>query len=284
MATTTKPVALDPARVSDIARQIRGAVTPFLGANATKMDASEALQAAANSETAMRETIMVNVADLSHSGQWSTGEIGAAAAKAAAMSNNDSEKALATFIGETKRAMHPFVRAHVPALIALRDMVWQSETEMRKADKDAPTPLRKAFARSYHLMIALFGEAAEGRVFTTAQDVLDFAAERDPDLDLDKVKKRLDAIRDQLVKFYADWPVDDIQVCIDALNEIDKRALKVSRGIADKVVSLPTKPATTVAHTPAPVPVPTTVVADTVREGPGDILDDILGTNLEMAA
>lgn len=266
-----KPVALDAARVSDIARQIRGAVTPVLGPQAERADAKELLTAASQAEVSCREGIMVNLASLSQVGQWTTQEIGAAAGKAAAMTNNETEKALATFIGETKRAMHPSVRAHVPGLIQLREMVWTAETEQRKADRDAPTPLRKAFSRSYHLLIAMFGEAAEGRVFVTAQHVLDFASERDPDLDLDKVTKRLAGIRDMLVKFYADWPVDDIQVCVDALNEVDKKALKASRGdvVAEK-------------------PVPTTVVAqitpdvedDTSEEfeetEQRDILEDVL--------
>lgn len=273
-----KPVALDPSRVSDIARQIRGAVTPFLGANQTKVDAAEALQGAADGEVSMREAIMVSVASLSQQGQWTQSEIGAASGKAAAMSNNVSEKALATFIGETKNAMHPQVRASVPDLINLRDVVWSAETEMRKLAKDNPTPLRKAFARSYHLMIALFKETAEGRRFLTCQDVLDFAAERDPDLDLDKVKARLDKIRETLVAFYHDWPVDDIQVCVDALNEVDKKALRNSRG---EVVT-PDKAVREV--------VPATVVAeneeDEAPEGDmgGDLLDDILGGSLSRLA
>lgn len=285
MSTTTRQTALDPSRVSDIARQIRGAVTPFLGANQAKVDKVGELQAAADGEVSMREAIMVSVAGLSQAGQWTQSEIGAAAGKAANMSNNVSEKALATFIGETKNAMHPRMRASVPDIINLRDVVWSAETEMRKLSKDAPAPLRKAFARSYHLMIAMFKEGAEGRMFATCQDVLDFAAERDPDLDLDKVKARLDKIRDQLVRFYADWPVDDIQVCVDALNEVDKKSLRGSRGEVSK-------PAHAVAES-----VPGNVVAgnveseegmadeENVSEGP-DLLDDILGgsASIRLAA
>jgi len=212
---------------------------------------------------------MVTLADLSQRGQWTEAEVNAAAAKAAAMSNNDSDKALQTFIGETKRAMHPSVRSHVPALVSLRDLVWNAETEHKKADKNAPTPCRKAFARAYHMLIQMFGETQSGRILSTHADVLAWAEEHDPDLDLDKVLKRLQGIRDQLTRFYTDWPVDDIQVCIDALNEVDKKTLRNAR--AGNVVEIPAKNITKTDTAPEEEP------AHDVAAGASDILDDVLG-------
>src|ERR1700733_4864872 len=158
MPTTTP--AIDAARVSDIARQIRGATTPLFATTSGKQDAKDLLTDASQADTALREKIMVAVASLSQVGQWTIPEINAAAAKAAAMSaDTKADKAVATFIGETKRAMNPKVRAFVPDLIELRDTTWQSETEQRAMDKDAPTPLRKAFVRQYHMMVQMFGLA-----------------------------------------------------------------------------------------------------------------------------
>lgn len=290
MATAKTTTPLDQARVTQIAQSIRGAVTPFLGANSAKVDAQTAANDASKAEVSLREAIMITVADLSQQGQWTESEVSAAAARAASMSNSDTEKSLATFIGETKRAMHPSVRAHVPALVNLRDLCWTSETEMVKADKTAPKPLRKAFARQYHMLIAIFGEAQSGRILTTAEDVMRFAEASDPDLDLDKVKARLDRIREQLAAFYHDWPVDDIQVCVDALNEIDKKALRSSRRAIEVVPAV-------VADSPQVIPAvvetddeETYEVEHTTSapaQGASDILSDILGeteAHLALAA
>lgn len=266
-------------RVQDIARQIRGAALPFLGTDASRKDAADASQLAATHHTNNREGIMSELALLSQAGQWSSGEVKGAAKIAADMSAKiETEKAMATFIGECKRAMHPKVRAYVSDMIAVRDLAWEAERAAYAEDKDTPTPLKKAFSRGYHCLIAMFGETEENsRVFDSVGELLAFAAERDPDLDLDKVKKRLARIRDQLAGFYADWPVDDIQVCIDALNEVDAKALRNARP------SEPKQPKTQVA---APVTAHEEPAAEELNEEDPeadqsedltDILADVLG-------
>lgn len=207
---------------------------PFLGSDATAKEAREASQGAAQSHTLNREGIMVALADLSMKGQWSAGDVKSAARTAAGLSAKiDSEKALATFIGEATKAMLPTVRSHVPSLVHVRDLAWQAETMAYAEDKDTPTPLRKAFSRGYHALMRMMKLADEGRVIENVEELLEYAAECDPDLDLDKVKKRLKSIRDALAGFYSDWPVDDIQVCMQALDEVSDGALKASRaGIA----------------------------------------------------
>jgi hypothetical protein len=274
--TTTKPTPLDHARIANIAQQIHGACVPFTVANTAKTLASEDAQSAAKAEVSLREAIMASVADLSQAGQWSIGEITAAAAKAAAMSTGtNSDKALAQFIGETKRAMDPNVRAHVPALIALRDTCWDSETELTKADKNTPAPLRKAFARKYHMLTALFGAAQDGLIMASADDVLAYAETviEKAATNTDKVLARLAKITAELVAFHRDFPVDDIQVCVQALNDIDKKALNASRGTAVKsnVVKITTPT--------APV-----VTSDVVAEGASNILDDMLGDDVQARA
>ena len=232
-----------------------------------KGDARLAFQDASKAETSLRERIMLSVADLSQAGRWTPGEIAQAAAKAAAMSNSASEKALANFIGETKRAMDPNVRGHVPALVNLRDLCWNTETEMLAADKSSPKPLRKAFVRQYHMLIRMFAEAQKGRVFTKASDVIAWAKECDPDLDLDKVMARLERIKGELSAFYSDWPVDDIRVCVAALGDVDKKALKTSRpAVVSNVVPI----------VPPTVGMESAVETTGMAEGACDILDDVL--------
>lgn len=226
---TNNTSSLDQTAIMDIARQIRGAVLPILAADTDTKDAKDDAQAKSQAGVSLRESIMVALANLSQVGQWSEREVSAAAAKAAGMTNNKDDKSLSTFIGETKRAMHPHVRAHVPTLIDLRDTVWTTETEAKTLDKDAPAPLRKAFSRQYHLLIAMFGEAQEGNVFEDAASVIAFAELNDPSLDYKKVHKRLGKIKADLAAFYHDFPVDDIQLCVDTLNEVTEKALKAAR-------------------------------------------------------
>ena len=267
MAKATTTASLDHARVATIAQAIRNACVPMLGADQERSDARKALQDATRAESSLREQIMLGVAGMSQSGQWTPGEIAQAAAKAAAMSNNESEKALVNFIGETKRAMDPNVRGHVPALVNLRDLCWNTETEMLAVDKSSPKPLRKAFVRQYHMLIRMFAEAQKGRVFTKASDVIAWAKECDPDLDLDKVMARLEKIKGELSAFSSDWPVDDIRVCVAALGDVDKKALKTSRSaVVSNVV--PIAPPTVGIESPAE--------AADVAEGVCDILDDVL--------
>jgi len=263
-------ISLDHARVAKIAQTIRNACVPILGADAAKSDARTAFQEASRAEISLREQIMLGVAGLSQKGQWTPGEIAQAAGKAAAMSNNESEKALANFIGETKRAMDPNVRGHVLALVNLRDVCWDTETAMLATDKLSPRPLRKAFIRQYHMLIRMFAEAQKGRVFTNASEVIAWADECDPDLDLDKVMTRLERIKGELSAFYTDWPVDDIRVCVDALGDIDKKMLRASRD-ARSIISnvVPMVPTTAEVKNEA-------ADGPDVAEGASDILDDVL--------
>lgn len=215
------------ARISDIVRQIRGAALNVLPTDVTAKQAREAAQAASMGHTLNREGIMVTLANLSMNNQWSASDVKNAARVAAGLSTKiEAEKSVATFIGEATKAMLPNVRSHVPSLVHIRDLAWDAETLAKAEDTEAPTPLRKAFSRGYHCLMQMMKLAEEGRVIDTVPELLAFAAERDPDLNTERVMKRLAGIRKHLEAFYHDFPVDDIQVCVDALNEITEKQLK----------------------------------------------------------
>ena len=266
MSQTTSSV-----RIADIVRQIRGAALPFLGANEQYVDARSAAQAAGNGLSSTRESIMCTLADLSRNGQWTAGEIKVASNTAAGLSNNETEKALATFIGQCKKAMDPKVRSFVGQLVAVRDLGWEAETLAIAEDSDAPRPLRKAFARGYHCLMEMFALAGEGRVISDTVELLAFAAERDPDLSLEKVLKRLNGISAQLSKFYSDWPVNDIQLCVKTLGEVTEKALKAARS-STVVAEKPFAPAV-----PAAVIVAVNKAIDNAKTPEDDFLDDALG-------
>lgn len=281
MATANTTAALDQARVATLAQAVRGVIEPFLNARSTNTEARDMAADASKAETNARETILTSLADFSQTQQLTSNEITAVAAKVIVGQNDlDSQKAVAQFIGECKRAMNPNVRSQVREIIGKRDMCWDSETERKAADKDEVTPLRDTFKRKYHMMLAMFDAFGEGVTFETAEDVLrwgDEVAEKQR-LDTKKVLKTLETITKQLVSFHKDFPVEDIGVCIEALQGIDAKALKASRP-GTNVINLPTRKTVEVKQAdsaPIVTEVPTTVVAETQAEA-GDILDEMLG-------
>lgn len=173
---------------------------------------------------------MVTLARISQDNQLTVNEVLSASKVAAGMSAGiEKEKAMATFIGQATLAMKPKVRGYVQAMVHVRDMAWDAEDLALQEDKTAPKPLHKAFARRYHCLFAMFKLADEGRVIETPRELIMVAHERDPDFDIEKVEKRLKAIAKELHGFWQDWPVDDIQSCIEVLNDIKTKELKASR-------------------------------------------------------
>lgn len=279
---TNATTSLNQARVGNLADMVRGIIAPFTTARDENVLAREQAQGASVAEVNAREVIIVALAEFSQSQQLTNDEVKAVAAKVVSGHNDvESAKAIEQFMGECRRGMFAGVRARVPELVRLRDLCWDAETEQFKADKTEPTPLRAAFKRKYHMMLALFDAQAVGTSLTTPEDVLrfaDFVAEKQR-TDTSKVLKVLENITKQLVNFHKDFPVDDISVCIEALQGIDAKQLKASRPKSN-VVNLPAK------NVVAPKAHTEEVVAETVAEvsptvvddtSGGDILDEMLG-------
>jgi len=256
MADTTNNTSLDATRIANLAQHVRGVLASFTTARDENALARKRAQDASDSEVNVREVIITTLADYSQVQQLTENEITAIAAKVVTSENDEaSQRTIQQFIGECKRAMNPKVRARVPSLIALRDLCWTSELEHKKADSTEPTPFRDAFKRKYHMMLAMFDAEASGRSLNDHPDVLAFAeyTSEVQRTNTAKVLKRLEGITKELISFHKDFPVDDISVCIDALQAVDAKALKAARPKpASNVVQLPV-PTKTVAQ-PAKVP------------------------------
>jgi hypothetical protein len=201
----------------------------------------------------------------------------------AKQSNAELPKSIATFVGEAKRAMHPKVRDDFADILAVRDAAWQAEDDARQIDKAAPAPIKKAFARKYHFLITLLGEAAEDKWYTTVEECVAFAESRDPDFDPAKVFKRLEKIREMLSAFHADFPVGDIEVCADFLSKITQKELIDARneklGVVPQAKVVRTR-AGNVTVSPTVVEnnsaAPEQDASEDVAEGASDILEDVL--------
>lgn len=261
MALKAKASAVDQARINAIAASISGTLSQFRLTNAELDDAKDATAAArtaqAETETGhvnAREAIMGELARLSLAGGWTAPEIKLAASAAAKGNKVKADKAIETFMGEAKMAMDPGVRHQFATIMDLRDVAWDAEQDAIKIDKAAPTPIKKAFARKYHFLMAVLREVrSTGDVPDGVNDLVEWAKTMDPDLDAAKIKKRLDKIVEQLTAFNGDFPTADIEACIGFLNDITEQDLVKARN--DKLgVAAPAAPAPTVAAQPKPLP------------------------------
>lgn len=266
MALKSKASAVDQARIDAIAASISGTLSQFRLTNAELDDAKDATAQAraaqAESEGAhvnAREAIMGELARLSLAGGWTAPEIKLAASAAAKGNKVKADKAIETFMGEAKMAMDPAVRHQFATLMDIRDLAWDAEQDAIKIDKASPAPIKKAFQRKYHFLMAVLREVrSTGDAPDGVDDLVEWAKTMDPDLDAAKIKKRLDKIVEQLTAFNGDFPTADIEACIGFLNNITEKDLVQARN--DKLgVAAPATPAT-----PAPAPAPATVAVKPV--------------------
>jgi hypothetical protein len=252
------------ASVEDVKRLVAGAFNSVHAVDATRSDARESANSASQAATGEREHLLVTLSDAALTQQWDgiLLEQGVDAAKAAR--NNQKDTSINTFASEIKRACHPSVRAHVSEFFTLADAAWEADGETD--DK----PLRKAFARKYHMVVgAMFNAAIAGDAPTNETTLRDMAQSviRERERDYTKTHGRLQAIRKQLLDFAKDFPVDGITACVEFLGEITKDELKAC---------VQPKAAPTEAPAPASEPEALEGVVDT---------DDLLaGVNADLAA
>ena len=120
-----------------------------------------------------------------------------------------------TFIGETKAAMDPLVRSRVPSLVALRDLVWTNEEELKAADPTAGTLFKDVFKRKQHALTSMFNATRDGRRLDTASDMVAFAHDRAEEqrLETDKILKSIKTLQGKLSDIYRDYPEEDLGRC-----------------------------------------------------------------------
>ena len=305
MAKIIDATPVSSQRITEIANQLKSICA---GANmdmSDHVDAKDAATVAGEKSNTTREGLMANVADLASAGKWTPKEVDLAAKQAnEGHANTKTKKAMETFVGELKSAAHPDVRDHFKALVSIRDEAWKAETEQLDMDPKAFAPLRKAFKRNYHALIRAMSAAKDGTLFMTKQDMVDYAIAHNPDHDAQAVFKRIAALQAQLAAFYVDYPADDLGAAADTLGKLTYNDLKLAQDARLE----DTNPAPVVAPTVVPA-TPATVVnepdvtkltqaftvvkagnkpeakpATVVAETPTDILDNLLGDNLALAA
>jgi hypothetical protein len=278
------PANIQQSRVSDIAAQIRGACSAILDTQEGIITQQDALNATRDDNRSVRLQAMVAVADMSASGKWFPGEI-TAACKHAAESGNRQDKAaksLATFISEMKNCADPKVRDQFKALVSAVETAWADEAQAVKMDENAPTPLRKCWARAYHAVSSMARHIKEhGGTYTTAQAIVQFAEDHDPAFDVKRVHKRMQSLVTELQAMFREFPHDEIKTAADFLELVKpedlvkaREAFVTSTATAGVLVTKQA-PVTTVEITSA-----TTAdeAIDEVEpsEGAIDLLDDVL--------
>jgi hypothetical protein len=246
-------------RAATIAAEIGKALSGVIAADDVKRDAAKEQQGASERAIGAREAALLSLAAIAEQGKWSKREIEGGTAEALDRRNR-KDASIATFASEIKRACHPLARSHAPKLSELCAEAWEAEGATEKGHS---RPCRKAFARRYHMLVASFGEAIDGRVLASRQEVVGWATARDPDRDPSKVLARVQSMQAALHALAVDWPHGELATCNAALGRITLSSLSACR-----------KASAAVPETPQ--------IAEPA-EGASDILDDALGGLLVAA-
>ena len=247
-------------RELEIAQHIRGACTKIAETLADKADAMESVQNLAASEVHGRVAVILEIADMASSQNWTESEVTWACSHAAKVKGNDerTSKSIATFCSEMKNVASVRVRLHVPAIYEHVKQAWDIETDMLVEDKDAPKPLRKFAKRFYHLFTDAIRKTKTGEIWlTSAADVVTWAEANDPDLNAGTVADQIARIADQLADMFKNFAHSDLQDCAVALGALNQQALTATRVHPDLTTTLPKRPQTA-AQALSPVAAPPT--------------------------
>ena len=269
-------------KLAGVAAAIFTALRPILNADDTAAEARDLATQARDGAMGAREAMLITVAKISADAQLTKGDVDRVATLVANQNNDkDRKKTIATLCAEIKNAAHPSVRNHVPSLVSEINDAWAIEQEAFKADKSAPRPLAALFKRRYHVMTGVFKQVAMGNLLLTGDAIVAYARANDPNLDAEKIHKRLASLIGQLQDFHHDFAHEDIGLAIDVLTKITAPELaKVRREvIVAEPIQPETKPDTTVgiAETPGETPAETKSTNTVVDTSMGAIdIDDLL--------
>lgn len=295
MVTNATPMLARAVEIEDAIFKAGYRITDPESAHAA---ASEAKKLTDSDRLNVREVIMGDLAAVSEAQAWTEGEIKhAIVLYSRRVSNGDkndkSLKTMATFVSELKNAVHPNVRAFFPDIVKVRDEAWEADEMREKGDQ----PVRKVWARKFHMLTRLLTFAVEEQYFDTVENVFELAKRLDPAHDAAAVARKLSTIRKQLEQFQVDFALgEDVDDVIGFLAEIDEdkiRAYRMERvaklrggeNTTTEVVessqaskTVVSVPKTTPKTTPKPVP---TVVENNIV--PDSTLDDLIGPALDMS-
>lgn len=274
-------------KVNDIANQIRSTCMGIMEDTRAVTRLTEARDALSGGLQNQRLVIAREIARISSAGKWTDSDIKNAAKRAVKGAGNDgpkdsADKTLATFISEVKLFALPKIREQANVIIDACQEAWDVESALLEATKAADrgelhTPLHKLTKRLYHLTLSVTRAVKDGEWnVETSDDVIAYAEYHDPDVDHERVAKRLESMLSALQDIVRDFGNKDVALAAEYLAEVTADDLMKSR-----VVMREAERAEQAAQTETTIGVtinPTTVVNNTtpeIAEGVASI-DDLL--------
>lgn len=209
----------------DIAQALRNAFSSWTPFDDDRSTAQDVLNEARDKSGAQREVVMLQLANTSATQKWEPGEV-RSAVKQIKAAQNKNNPTLNTFMSEVVAVSLPHARERAAALLTIIKDAFAAEKDNDGKDK----PCRKAFSRVYKAWVEVCRMA--GRNEDTPHNVAEFVAlakASDPDLDYEKVAKRLARIQALLAGFAQDFPVTGFASIDKYLDAIDEKALKAAR-------------------------------------------------------
>jgi hypothetical protein len=241
-----------------------------LGGNAAAIaTANEALNTQRADDVTGREGTLRTLATMSMTGQWPATDISAGIIAAVAGTTNMASSVKA-FTNECLVVMSPAVRSHFEDIANACVSAWVTEDGERTLDKSVPTPVRKAFKRRYHTIMAAARALTRKNnpvLLDTPELVVEFARQNDPDVDPAAAFKRVEALRDELSTILLNFPTDDLRAAFDAMADVTETGMVLARNNMLARERAAHEARVTPTPAPAPTPEPTPETADTILDG-----------------
>lgn len=217
---------------SQIERAVQHAIAKASGAIQTAQDARDLAKSENDKALGARAQAIVGFANAAAQDGWASDDV-QDAIKAALNARNSKNSTVNTFAGELRLAARREVRGHVARFFQTATAAFADEDARAAAAKEAKqpvdTPLRTAFSRAYHAAMAMARAAADGKIIDAgALTEFALATIHARQINFKRVKARLDNIRKELAGFHADFPVDDIEACVELLGTIGEGDLKAA--------------------------------------------------------
>jgi len=215
--------------IEQVQAAVKAQLSSFALATAATREAQDAYTTKREEGFGTRGNILIALAAVAVTGNYSAKDIDDgvdAGVKAYTDGTNFKATTLGTFKSEMKRAMHPNVRKHVPAIFKLARDVFLAEKDLEEVSQ----PCRREFTREYHLAVrkdGLMGEALTGKTHTiasmqeVARKIID-AKPRDPKLARDAIKRAVKVLQ----AVYVEFPAPDIEAMIEFAKDLSPDELQ----------------------------------------------------------
>lgn len=244
LTAAPQPAMTAVATLAEVQAEIETMFSVCVASDMDKSIANETAKKARASYGTTRLDMFERAANVAHNNRWSAGTVKTAMEKAIDVrykgeNNKDARKTAKNVAKIIQHVTHEKVRPHFSVWLSAIKSAFDTEAYDAELDRKAggagATPIKKAFSRvelflmkHYVNPVALDGRAPGPVKY---EEIVEYAHAHDPALDAERAEKDLKKMVRQLRDFHGDFPVDVINLAIEALEGINAEELAAARTI-----------------------------------------------------